>query len=497
MKILTSRKGFTLIELLVVIGILAVLAAIAIPSVAGLIDRANVSSDKTNSNEMTNALERFTSEYELYCQDIASGTLDPDNLDSAQGRVKNVIGVTTRSGIEGIEFAQNATVADDVIAIYRDTKYPMNAYTMQKVVENYTKTSSSTFEPKQSDMHFWYSPDCGIVVFAKPNANVETDLNSQVISNIDAKGNELGPDTQWIDITIGSSVNQGNDSEDVLGNVIPNGAQYVCADGTTLNAGQNFPETVVHGDIYYFEDYIYQYLDNCSGWKVFVKDYNQTTYGPLQKTINDQKVVSLNQTFYGCANIESVPVLHENITDMAYAFYGCKTLKDASNLQTATGVQNLYVTFYDCNNLETGPSSLPSSVTNLDYTFYNCYALKNTPDLSSLTEVKQMNATFHYCSSLTTVSTLPPNVESLYWTFGNCRKLKTMSAVIPSSVKNMTYTFGVCLLLEGNIEINANPSTFDSCFYGTEYYIYLVGDASTQTKNNLAATTVSSNVFVR
>ena len=198
-----SRKGFTLIELLVVIGILAVLAAIAIPSVAGLIDRANVSSDKTNANEMTNAIERFTSEYELYCQDIASGVIkqgQTTGFDSAQGRVYNVTKVTDRAGIERLEKASSANENTTGRAIYRDTKYPVNAETTKAIIENYTKTSSSTFEPKQSDMHYWYSPDCGIIIVAKPNSSTN-DKNALIVSGKDAKGNDLGPNTKWIDIT--------------------------------------------------------------------------------------------------------------------------------------------------------------------------------------------------------------------------------------------------------------------------------------------------------
>lgn len=201
MKIKT-KSGFTLIELLVVIGILAVLAAIAIPSIAGLIDRANVSADNTNANEMTNAIERFANEYELYYQDIASGKIKSDttDFDSTQGRVHNVIKSKTHAEIEALEIEQDKTVADNVIAIYRDTKYPANVNTVRRVIRNYMKTNSSTFEPKQSDMHFWYSPNVGVVVVAPPN-ETKTNLNNLVLSGQDAKGNELNDNTIWLDIT--------------------------------------------------------------------------------------------------------------------------------------------------------------------------------------------------------------------------------------------------------------------------------------------------------
>lgn len=61
----TNKKGFTLVELVVVIAVLLILAAIAIPTVSGIIDKANRATDEANAKSIETAIKYAITQNEI------------------------------------------------------------------------------------------------------------------------------------------------------------------------------------------------------------------------------------------------------------------------------------------------------------------------------------------------------------------------------------------------------------------------------------------------
>ena len=188
------KKGFTLIELMVTVAIIAVLAAISIPIVAGLIDKSKETSDNKMAQQMTSAMEQWTAEYSLFAEDIRAGV----NVNTASHeRVKTSItklgylADINSSGINGFEKA----------AINKTTKYPKGetdaviAVRVINLLKTYMKNiGDENFEPRQSDCSYWYLINSSSVLCA-PNDSTQDDLFKLLGGTPPANA------TYWINLT--------------------------------------------------------------------------------------------------------------------------------------------------------------------------------------------------------------------------------------------------------------------------------------------------------
>ena len=77
-KINRKNYGFTLLELLVVIGIIAIILALAVPNFMGARQRARDSRDKSEMNELKNALRMYYNDNQAY--PTGDGTFTTPNL---------------------------------------------------------------------------------------------------------------------------------------------------------------------------------------------------------------------------------------------------------------------------------------------------------------------------------------------------------------------------------------------------------------------------------
>ena len=123
------------------------------------------------------------------------------------------------------------------------------------------------------------------------------------------------------------------------GSVIPDGAIYTKADGTTLvgNGANVFPDTPATGDTYEEGDYTYKYnyyysysswssKTSQNGWGVRVKDTSKTTYGEILSEIAGKPANTMSFTFFECPSLTTAPAIPNSVTYMNFTFYGCTSL---------------------------------------------------------------------------------------------------------------------------------------------------------------------------
>lgn len=77
------------------------------------------------------------------------------------------------------------------------------------------------------------------------------------------------------------------------------------------------------------------------------------------------KLVSLNDCFKNCSNLEKPPVIPFGVTSMRYCFYGCTSLKYPPKLPPT--IQDLTACFHSCSSMKTSLDYyiIPESATNL------------------------------------------------------------------------------------------------------------------------------------
>ena len=89
-KALVNNKGFTLIELLVVIAVLGILAAIAIPRLSGVSDKAKLSEGETILGTINNASNMYFTENSSW-PDVSSQSDLSDDLDDYVDNFDNLL----------------------------------------------------------------------------------------------------------------------------------------------------------------------------------------------------------------------------------------------------------------------------------------------------------------------------------------------------------------------------------------------------------------------
>ena len=172
--------------------------------------------------------------------------------------------------------------------------------------------------------------------------------------------------------------------------------------------------------------------------------YKGTSVDDLISYSDTENVTNLENMFYECSNIASIPLLDtSNATNMRYMFYNCSKIPTIPQFKTSKVTMMNYL-FHQCYRLTSIPQLDTSNVTTMYYMFYKCSNLTSISQLDT-SNVTDMRSMFYYCTNLTSIPQLnTSNVTMMNQMFNNCQKLTSIPQLDTSKLNEMSYMFSAC-----------------------------------------------------
>ena len=182
MNILSSKKGFTLMELLVVIGILAVLAFVTVPSIAGLIEKARMSNDAQDIRAMELALNLCAVDGRSYL----SAEFDMPQFEAVLEQTSDV------------EESHSVLTNNRCNGAFDKDFFPKTSKAFNSVVYNYCQVKNKRLTiPSEFETDYYYNVDTGMIIKAEQGIT-DREVLKDILKSVRDESDLTG---MWINIT--------------------------------------------------------------------------------------------------------------------------------------------------------------------------------------------------------------------------------------------------------------------------------------------------------
>ena len=207
-------------------------------------------------------------------------------------------------------------------------------------------------------------------------------------------------------------------------------------------------------------------IENEKKIKIFSDTFVQRFYGKSSITF-EKKTMDISEYIDITENMRKKKILKvklkiNNIKDLSYMFYKCKSLislSDNSTIDTSK-VEDMSYLFYDCYSLSSVPCIYKwdtIKVESMKYMFYDCVSLKELPDISNwrTDNLKDMSSMFKCCYNLEKLPNISnwntSNVNNMEETFFSCEALTSLPDISRWDVSNVlrfSSMFNLCKKLK-------------------------------------------------